>query len=222
MKQRFAFSPPRHPAPSPSPSLPIPAIPVLALIERAAAKKASTTPWRNTLAEAAQDTAWVPVMEKEIHGASGSEVPVVKLEDEVPVLLLGPVDREEALPLETYEAMARQVRNKLMLEPYSARFRGFPGGEGWSGHGFASRGSGLVVAMCLRWIRVEEQSMVGFGSQESCSGLPISQSGRTRATSIQQKQGGQLMARVGSGQLLVASSPFGGSAPRCLTLPVRG
>jgi hypothetical protein len=63
-------------------------------------------------------------MEEEIRGASGSEVPVVQLEDAVallvehlvvPVLPLGQVvDREEALSPETQEAVACQV-SKLVL-----------------------------------------------------------------------------------------------------------
>lgn len=57
-------------------------------------------------------------------GASGSEK-VVQLEDAlellvehlvVPVLPRGQVDREEALSLETQEAVARQVR-RLVLHP---------------------------------------------------------------------------------------------------------
>ena len=59
----------------------------------------------------------------------------------VPVLPRGQVDPEESLSPETQEAVARQVR-KLVLDPYIAPFRGVPGGEGRSGHGFGSRGGG--------------------------------------------------------------------------------
>ncbi|CAD6269913.1 unnamed protein product [Miscanthus lutarioriparius] len=69
-------------------------------------------------------------MEEERRGASGSEVPVVQLEEAVellvehlvvPVLPLGQVDREEALSPETQEAVARQVHATVLLYNYYHR-----------------------------------------------------------------------------------------------------
>ena len=60
------------------------------------------------------------MMEQQIDGgASRSEVPVVKPEDAVPVVLpLGPIDRDEALLSPgTQEAVANHQVRKLVLYP---------------------------------------------------------------------------------------------------------
>ena len=64
------------------------------------------------------------VMEQQIRGASGSEVPVVKPEDAVPVVLpLGPIDRDEALLSPgTQEAVANHQVRKLVLTPIYGSF----------------------------------------------------------------------------------------------------
>jgi hypothetical protein len=95
------------------------------------------------------------VMEQQIRGASGSEVPVVKPEDAVPVVLpLGPIDRDEALLSPgTQEAVANHQVRKLVLYPHIwLLFAGFLRRR--SGHGFTSRGGGTPrgrYVLCLPW-----------------------------------------------------------------------